>query len=442
LAKERHPITIAVVGAGSRGTTYARVAAKAGVPTKVVAIAEPRVDYRQRLADEVGVDASRQFNDWREMASRPRLADAVVIATLDRDHAEPAQAFADLGYHILLEKPMATTEPECRQIVRAAKRNGVLLTVCHVMRYTPYTRVLRELLVSKQFGEIASIRRLEPVGWWHQAHSYVRGNWRNEAESSSMLLAKACHDIDWIHYIMGRRCLRVSSFGSLTHFRPEDKPDGASDRCVTCPVEGSCVYSALRFYTDLLDHGHTGWPLDVLTAFPDRESIQQALKTGPYGRCVFSCDNDVVDQQVVNMEFEAGRTAAFTMTAFTQPRARMDNVFCTKAEISGDGRYLEIFDFLSGRSTTVDTYLDAMKVDGHGAGDGHGGGDAGVVEAFIQAIARDDPSLVSDPEEGLESYEIVFAAERSRRSGRTVKIGSGRGTRDLNPVHAPVVVRG
>ena len=362
------------------------------------------------------------------MASLPRLADAVVIATLDRDHAEPAKAFADLGYHILLEKPMATTEAECRQIVRAAKRNRVLLAVCHVLRYTPYTRVLRRLVVSRQFGEIVSIRRLEPVGWWHQAHSFVRGNWRKEAESSSMLLAKACHDIDWIRYIIGRRCVRVSSFGSLTHFRAEDKPEGAGDRCVTCLVESSCAYSALRLYSGLLEHGQTGWPVDVLTAFPDRESLQQALSEGPYGRCVFSCDNDVVDQQVVNMEFEAGRTAAFTMTAFTRPRARMDNIFCTNAEISGDGRYLEIFDFLSEKSTTVDTHLDAVRVDGEVAGDGHGGGDAGVVEAFIQAIARDDPSLVSDPEEALESYEIVFAAERSRRSGRTVQLGAGRST--------------
>jgi predicted dehydrogenase len=429
LAKDPRPITIAIVGAGSRGTAYGRIASKAGVPTRVVAVAEPRMDYRLRLADELGVDPSRQFNDWREMASVPRLADAVVIATLDRDHAEPALAFAYLGYNILLEKPMATTEAACRQIVRAAKSNGVLLAVCHVMRYTPYTHALKRLLASKQFGEIASIRRLEPVGWWHFAHSYVRGSWRNENESSSMLLAKACHDVDWIRYMMGRRCLRVSSFGSLTHFRPEDKPEGAGDRCVTCPVEASCAYSALRFYTELLDRGRTGWPLDVLTAYPDRESIQQALRTGPYGRCVFGCDNDVVDHQVVNMEFEEGRTAAFTMTAFTQHRDRADNVFCTNAEINGDGRYLEIFDFLTERSTTVDTYLDAMRLDGHDAAEGHGGGDAGVVEAFIQAIARDDPSLVSNPEETLEGYEIVFAAERSRRSGRTVKIASGRGSR-------------
>jgi len=334
----RAPLTVAIVGAGSRGTAYAHAAVRAGTPASVVAIAEPRSDYRRRLAGEVGVDKAHEFNDWREMASRPRLADAVVIATQDRMHSEPAQAFAELGYHVLLEKPMATTEAECRQIVQAARSSGVLLTVCHVLRYTPYTLALQDLLGAGTYGEIASIRRLEPVGWWHQAHSFVRGNWRNEAESSPMLLAKSCHDIDWIRHLMGRRCTRVSSFGSLTHFTAENKPPGAGDRCVACSVESSCAYSALRFYTQRLESSPTGWPLDVLTPYPDRESILEALATGPYGGCVYGSDNDVVDHQVVNMEFEGGRTAAFTMTAFTRPRPREDSIFCTGAEITGDGR--------------------------------------------------------------------------------------------------------
>jgi predicted dehydrogenase len=415
-------MTIAVVGAGSRGTAYARLLVAGEAQAKVVAIAEPRADYRRRLAGALGVEASRQFTDWRELAALPRLADAVVIATLDREHAEPALAFAGRGYHILLEKPMATTEAECRQIVRAARRNGVLLAVCHVLRYTPYTRALKALLISGHCGEVASIRRLEPVGWWHQAHSFVRGNWRREDQSSSMLLAKSCHDLDWIRHIMGRPCTRVSSFGSLAHFRAADKPAGAGDRCVACAVEESCPYSAARFYTGLLEAGHTGWPLDVLTPFPDRESIHRELLTGAYGRCVFSADNDVVDHQVVNMEFEGGPTAAFTMTAFTRPRARVDNIFCTNAEITGDGRYLEIFDFLTETARKVDTLSAAETGEGHTAADGHGGGDAGVVNAFTQAIARDDPSLIADPEEALESHRIVFAAERSRRSGRTVAL--------------------
>ncbi len=421
----RAAVTIAVVGAGSRGTAYSRAALGAATPARIVAIAEPRAEYRRRLADDMGVDAAHQFNDWRELVSGPRLADAVIIATQDRMHTEPALAFAELGYHVLLEKPMATTEAECRQIVETARKNGVLLTVCHVLRYTPYTRALQALLASGAYGEIASVRRLEPVGWWHQAHSFVRGNWRNEAASSPMLLAKSCHDIDWIRHLMGRRCTRVSSFGSLTHFKAENKPAGAGDRCVACAVESSCAYSALRFYTQRLEDGQTGWPVDVLTSYPDRESILEALTNGPYGRCVYDCDNDAVDNQVMNMEFDGGRTAAFTMTAFTRPRPREDGIYCTGAEITGDGRYLHIFDFLSEQTTKIDTYGPGADAGGQRADEGHGGGDSGLVETFLKAIADDDPSLVSDPRQDLESYEIVFAAERSRRTGQTIEIAAG-----------------
>jgi predicted dehydrogenase len=416
----RAPVTIAVVGAGSRGTAYAHEASEAAVAAKVVAIAEPRAAYRRRLAEEMAVDPANQFDDWRKLAEQPRLADAVVIATQDRDHVEPALAFAGLGYHILLEKPMATTQAECEAIVAAAKRGRVLLTVCHVLRYTPYTSALQELLASGKYGEIASISRLEPVGWWHQAHSFVRGNWRNEAESSPMLLAKSCHDIDWIRHVIGRRCTRVSSFGSLMHFRAEHRPAGAGDRCVACGVEDSCAYSALRFYTDRLNSGDEGWPLDVLTPYPSRESVRAALETGPYGRCVYASDNDVVDHQVVNMEFDGGATAALTMTAFTQPRPRQDSIFCTGAEITGDGHHIEVFDFLTGQTTTIDT----NTVGGEDADEGHGGGDSGLVEMFLRAVANDDPSLVSDPHEDLQSYRIVFAAERSRRSGETIRLGA------------------
>ncbi|HMC70863.1 MAG TPA: hypothetical protein VKJ07_17020, partial [Mycobacteriales bacterium] len=203
------------------------------------------------------------------------------------------------------------------------------------------------------------------------------------------------------------------------------KPAGAGDRCVACAVESSCAYSALRFYTQRLESGQTGWPLDVLTPYPDRDSVLAALATGPYGRCVYDCDNDVVDHQVVNMEFEGGRTAAFTMTAFTRPRPREDSIFCTGAEITGDGRHLHVFDFLSGRTTTIDTYGAGAQSGAQGADEGHGGGDAGLVDDFLRAIANDDPSLVSNPEDDLESYEIVFAAERSRRSGQTIQVGVG-----------------
>ena len=176
-------------------------------------------------------------------------------------------------------------------------------------------------------GDIVSIQHLEPVGYWHQAHSYVRGNWRKESESSSMLLAKSCHDLDWIRYIMGARCVAVSSFGSLKHFRKEEKPSGAGERCLDCSYEPRCPYSALKIYLGRIEKGQVEWPVNVITEDVSREGVQAALRDGPYGRCVYECDNDVVDNQVVNLLFEGGRTAAFTMTGFSEYQDRKTRIF-------------------------------------------------------------------------------------------------------------------
>jgi predicted dehydrogenase len=233
-----------------------------------------------------------------------------------------------------------------------------------------------------------------------------------------MLLAKSCHDLDWLRHITGLRCRRVSSFGSLSHFRPEHKPEGAASRCLECAVEPDCPYSALKLYLPLVKAGHTGWPLDVLTPLPNEERVLEALRTGPFGVCVYEGQNDVVDHQVVNLEFEGGVTASFTMTAFTQARARQDRLFCTKAEVSGDGRFIEVFDFNHGSTERIDTWADGD----HTAG-GHAGGDAGVVNAFLRAVASGDPApILSSPAETLESHLIVFAAERSRREGSVVHL--------------------
>ena len=413
------PVTLAVIGAGDRGTTYANYAREHPDLAKVVAVAEPREFYRQRLAAVHGIAAQCVFADWTQAAARERMADAAIIATPDALHAGPAVALAKKGYHILLEKPMAPNEPDCRRIVRAVSENKVLFAVCHVMRYTAYTRRLKSVLDSGVIGQVVSVQHLEPVGYWHQAHSFVRGKWRNEAESSSMLLAKSCHDLDWLRYIMGARCLKVSSFGSLYHFRKDSKPAGAADRCLDCPVEPRCPYSAKKIYLGRFARGHTGWPVNVLAPEVTEESLTEALRTGPYGRCVYACDNDVVDNQVVNMLFEGGRTACFTMTAFNKHEARKTRIFGTLGEIHGDGRRIERFDFLTDGTEVIDT----AAPDGTALG-GHGGGDYELMKSFISAVAGNDPSkILSGPQETLESHLMVFAAEKARREGRAVEVG-------------------
>ncbi|NUW36758.1 Gfo/Idh/MocA family oxidoreductase [Nonomuraea sp. SMC257] len=404
-------VTLAVVGAGSRGTSYARHAVGTG-QARVVAVADPVPGRRDRFPGAV------PYGDWRELAALPRQADAVIIATQDRDHVEPAVRFAELGYDVLLEKPMAVSEEDCRRIVAAADGSGAIFAVCHVMRYTPYTRALKAMLDAGRIGEIVSVQHLEPVGWWHQAHSYVRGNWRRADESSFMLLAKSCHDLDWLLHLTGRNVTRVSSFGGLHHFRPENRPAGAAARCLDCAVEESCPYSARRIYLPLA--GRDEWPLSVLTDDVSEAGVLDALRTGPYGRCVYDCDNDVVDHQVVNMEFEGGATAVFTMTGFTPAVHRQTRIFGTRGSIDGDGERLTVHDFLTGRSETVDTRPPGDAT----AGGGHGGGDAGLVDAFVTAVrTRDRASILSSPSESLHSHLIAWAAERSRLNGEIVSLG-------------------
>lgn len=218
-------------------------------------------------------------------------------------HLEPALAFAELGYHIMLEKPMALDEPSCRAIVDAVERAGVILAVGHVLRYTPYTQVFKDVLDSGRLGDVVSVQHTEPVGHWHQAHSFVRGNWRRTDEATSMLMAKSCHDLDWLQYVIGQPPTRVSSFGRLSHFTPAQRPAGAADRCLDCSVETQCAFSAKRIYGERLAGGNHGWPLSAVVDEPTEKALDAALRSGPYGRCVYACDNDVVDHQVVAMEF-------------------------------------------------------------------------------------------------------------------------------------------
>ena len=413
-------VRILIVGAGGRGSTYAGYAKAYPGEAVVVGVAEPREFYRQRLAAEHAIPAGQVFADWREAAARPRFADAVVVATQDAMHTEPAEAFAGLGYHLLLEKPMAPQPEDCWRIHKAVTKAGILFAVCHVMRYTAYSRQLKALLDQGAVGEVVCIQHLEPVGYWHQAHSFVRGNWRNSVESSPMLLAKSCHDIDWLRYLMGVPCQQISSFGSLKHFRSEEKPAGAAQRCLDCDCEPTCPYSAKRFYLGRAREGRWGWPVDVLTPERSEAAVLDALRRGPYGRCVYACDNDVVDNQVVNMLFAKGRTASFTMTAFNQAANRRTRIFGTHGELYGDGSTIEHFDFLSDQTKTIDT----RAPDGSIAG-GHGGGDYGLMQAFVAAVARQDASpILSGPEETLETHLMVFAAEEARAANTVVDVGA------------------
>ncbi|MFD6275890.1 Gfo/Idh/MocA family protein [Streptomyces sp. NPDC060209] len=416
-------VTMVLVGAGLRGMTYTRRALATGAG-RVVAVAEPDPLRRARAAEEFGVPPERLYAGWSEVAAAGKLADACVIATQDRMHVDPAVALADLGYHILLEKPMATSEDHASAIADAAQRNGILLAVCHVLRYTSYTRCLKGLLDSGDIGRLVSVQHLEPVGWWHHAHSFVRGNWRRADTSAPMLLTKSCHDIDWLVHLFGRLPRRVSSFGSLTHLRPGDAPPGATDRCLDCPVEAGCPYSAKRLYLGCLgDADQEFWPLSAVTGEHTEAGVLEALRTGPYGRCAYACDNDVVDNQVVSMEFDSGATCSFTMSAYTPMEQRRTRLMGTHGFIEGDGNTLRLVDFRDGSERTIDTRTRATANPGPSPEDGHGGGDEALTDAFLAAVAAGDASLLlSDAAESLATHRVVWAAEVARTTGTVVEL--------------------
>jgi predicted dehydrogenase len=406
------PVALLVVGAGQRGRAYARHAVRSGAG-RVVAVAEPDPGRRDRFAREFGLPADRVFDSWAELHGRERLADAAIVATQDRDHEEPAVLLAGQGYHLMLEKPMAPMAGPAARIAEAVQRAGILFAVCHVLRYTAYTDVVKGVLDSGRIGRVVSIQHLEPVGWWHHAHSFVRGPWRDTASSSPMLLAKSCHDIDWLLYLAGQPARRVSSFGGLSHFRPAEKPAGAADVCLECPVEPDCPYSAKRLYFARLADDPDGWPLSVVTPVATEEALVAALRSGPYGRCVYNGDNDVVDHQVVTMELADGATVSFTMTAFTPYEQRKTRIFGTHGYLEGDGARLRVVDFRTGAEELVEV-AESTSAD-------HSGGDRALVDAFLAAVATGDAGLIrSDAATSLAGHRVVWAAEQARLTGTVV----------------------
>jgi predicted dehydrogenase len=413
------PVTIALAGTGSRGTTFASFAQQYPDRARIVAVADPRADRRDALADQHGVAADSRFDDWRELVALPRLADAVIVATPDREHVGPACRFAELGYHVLLEKPIAPTRAECIEVIDSVEKAGVILAVCHVMRYTAYTDAVKDVVAKGLLGQVVGIEHLEPIGWWHFAHSYVRGNWRRSDQAGPSILTKCCHDLDWLRYIVDRPAVAVSSWGGLHHFTAANRPAGAAERCLDCAVEPDCPYSAPRLYLGCLgDARRERWPLSVVTTDLTEPGVQKALREGPYGRCVYDCDNDAADHQVVAVEFEGGVTASLTMSAFTPADRRRTRIMGTRGFLDGDGRRLTLTDFVTGETESFD--LGGTGLD---AGGGHDGGDFGVMSAFLDAVSSGDRSMIrTGPRESLESHLMAFAAERSRLTGVRVKV--------------------
>lgn len=403
-----------LVGAGARGMgAYASYALKNPHELEFVAVAEPDKERRDKFQKLHNLPDDMCFSDWKELLSKPKLADAALICTQDRMHFEPTIMAIEKGYHILLEKPISPDPRECLIIEEKAREHNIVLSVCHVLRYTSFFTTIKKLLDDGKIGRLISIQHNENVGYWHQAHSFVRGNWRNSKESSPMILQKSCHDTDILLWLVGAECVNVSSFGSLTHFKSECAPKGAPKRCLDgCPAADECPFYAPKIYLT----EDTGWPTSVISMDTSIEARTKALQEGPYGRCVYHCDNDVVDHQVVNMEFSNEVTVAFTMCAFSNKINRTIKLMGTRGEIRGDmhKNEIEITDFNTGNVETIQ--LQESK-------SGHGGGDYGIMRDFIKLVLQDGKVQgLTSASVSVQSHMIAFAAEKARLEKKVVNM--------------------
>lgn len=436
--------TLAIIGAGNRGNdAYGGWVERHPHQAKLVALADPDPQRRWHMAARHGLAEDRLFPSWEALLARPRLADGLIVATPDHLHVAPALQALALGYDILLEKPIAPTLEETLALARAVgwsegrgtrpSAGGALegfVTIAHVLRYTPFFTTLKRLLDEGRIGRLMTMQYTENIGYWHFAHSYVRGNWRRLDQSSPMILAKACHDLDMLRWLAGAPCQKVASFGELSWFRKENKPEGAPPRCSDgCPVGDECPFNAVTFYVEGLAEHH-GWPVSVISTDTSPQARMQALREGPYGRCVYQCDNDVVDHQVTVLQFENGVTATFNVTAFTEENTRTLKLMGSHGEIRGhlDKGELEIRTFgrpgmRGGGVRSAEQY----EVVHTSAGPGHAGGDAGLMAAFVEQIRRrkrgEDPGeMRTSLFEALESHFMAFAAERSRAESTVVTL--------------------
>lgn len=409
-----------VIGAGSRGRTYTDIAAKIDRGFKVVGVAEPLEDRRNYIKNKHGIPDEFCFESWEGQLELPKFADAAIIATMDRDHFAPALAAVRKGYSLLLEKPISPVPEECRILCEEAEKAGVSVLVCHVLRYTAFFNALKRVIDSGEIGRVMHIQHTEGVGNVHQSHSFVRGNWANSEKSSPMILQKSCHDMDILQWLIGKHCRRVSSFGSRSYFRIENAPADAPEFCIDgCPHKDECPYDAVKLY---YDDKKNSWFRNAATRLPSPtdEDVERALRTTEYGRCVFKCDNDVVDHQTVNLEFEGGVTADFTMSAFNRG-GRSIRIMGTKGEIIAamSSPEFSVYDFLTKqtRQLKVSDVISDQSITG-----GHGGGDTGIMYAFADLLEGKSPDLRDSLKASYESHKIAFAAEESRISGQVVEI--------------------
>jgi hypothetical protein len=413
------PVTAITLGAGSRGNVYGNFAEKFPTLLDIVGVAEPIPLRKERYATKHKIADTNRFNTWERVFERPKFADAIIITTPDALHYAPCMKALEMGYDILLEKPIAPTEKECRSILALAKKTGRIVAVCHVLRYAPYFVKMKELIAQGAVGEVISIQHLEPIEHMHMSHSYVRGNWHNSKTTTPIILAKSCHDLDIIKWVINKPAKQISAMGDLKWFRKENAPQGSTARCTDgCAVERTCPYSAIKMYYEQRQR------LGVFDLPDDKskhpEAIMEKLKTTNYGRCVYRMENDQPDHYITNIRFGDNITASFSMEAFTSYAGRRTRIMGAMGDMVGDMNELVITDFRTEKQTKL--VPKAEDVDEY-RNSGHGGGDWLLANDFVQAVSQQNPKLLTSTiDESIESHIMAFMAEESRKNNKVMGI--------------------
>lgn len=408
-------VSVAVIGAGARGMyAYAPYLLENPELGKIVAVAEPNEEKRNNFKNKYNIKEENTFTTWEGLLGTDKLADAIIIANSDEYHYGPAKIALKKGYHVLLEKPMSNKLEDVIKLGELAqKHSNQVFMICHVLRYTPFFSELKKIVDSKELGELVSIQHNENIGYWHFAHSYTRGNWRNSDETSPLILAKSCHDLDILLWLTGKRCKYISSFGSLSHMREESFEENMASRCVDCKVETTCPYSAKKIYLkdELLKSS-----LYAVHPNPTKANLKEAINTGPYGRCVYKCDNNVVDHMVSILEFEDNITATFNLCAFTKDCTRTIKLMFTHGEVGGNlqKNIIDVYKFGDNHHKVI--YPKEVK-------SGHSGGDFKLMEDFVSAISGNKKEIKTSAINSVESHIVAFAAEYSRLNHEVVDLG-------------------
>ena len=402
-----------VIGAGSRGSIYGSWAHAKGI--EIAAVAELRPDRLTEAGKLWNVPDERLFTNVSDLFALGKIADAAIIATMDRDHFGHVMSALDCGYDILLEKPISPDPRECLAIEEKANRLGRKITVCHVLRYTNFFGAIKDIVDSGELGKIVAIKHSENIGNFHMAHSFVRGNWRNDKFASPIILQKSCHDLDILLWLTGAHCRKVAAFGSLSYFKESNAPKGSTERCVNCPAARNCRFEAIKCYLPTLGT----WPTDVVCLEQTEDALMQALETGPYGRCVYRCDNNVCDHMSIILEFDNNVTATFSLTAQTSPCHRNLHIMMEDGEIIADDSQRQIL-VRKHISSPADTFSERI-VNVRTNASGHGGGDAGIMEDFTASLSA-GTNTRSAISASVESHLMACAIEKSRLNGIVVDL--------------------